>query len=78
MTGTNDRLSGSVEILIGELMNDDELRGSFLRNPRRTLRLAGDWGLPLTDSELDELRRPSVRFWDHVVEELESRLSKAA
>lgn len=78
MTGIEQHLSNSVGILIDELVNDDELRGSFLRNPARTLRQASDWGLPLSDSELFALGHPSQRLWDHVLEELEERLSAAA
>ena len=51
------------EILINELVADEEFRDSFLRNPRRALHLAGDWGLPLCeerDSRVDDERALAV------------------
>ena len=76
MTRTDHRLNDSLEILIAELTSDEELRDSFLRNPRRTMELASEWGLPLSDSELHALRAP--RLWNRVTEELEARFLAAA
>lgn len=73
---TDQHLNDTFEILVGELMTDDELRDSFLRDPERTL--AGDWALPLSESELQLLRVPANRLWDKVVDELEARLAAAA
>ena len=78
MTTTGQHLEQSFEILIHELMNDDELRDAFLRNPDRTLRFASDWGMPLSESELRSLRAPSFSLWDRVIDELEARLGVAA
>jgi hypothetical protein len=75
---SNSRASETFEILIGELMADEELRDSFLRDPDYTLRVAGDWALPLCESELAALRTPTFPFWDRVAEELAARLSAAA
>jgi hypothetical protein len=74
MTNTDYCINDSVEILIGELMTDEELREAFLRDPAKTLRRAGDWALPLCESELRFLRAPAYRRWEKVVEELEARL----
>ena len=76
MTRTDHHLTDSLEILIAELTTDEELRDSFLRNPGRTLLLASDWGLPLSDSELQSLRAP--RVWNKVAEALEARFLEAA
>jgi hypothetical protein len=75
---TNSQATESFEILIGELMADDELRAAFLRDPDHTLRVAGDWALPLCDSELQALRTPAYPVWDRVAEELAARLTAAA
>jgi hypothetical protein len=40
------------EIVIDHLVTDDEFRLFFLRNPRRALEAADEWGLPLCDSEI--------------------------
>jgi hypothetical protein len=74
----NSRVSETFEILIGELMADDELRDSFLRDPDYTLRVAGDWALPLSESEVQILRTSEYPFWDRVTEELAARLTSAA
>jgi len=66
------------EIFINELVSDEELRTSFLSSPRRTLELAGDWGLPLCDSEIRSLIAAEPSIWDRVAEELDSRLQAAA
>ena len=78
MTSRQQQWNDSIEILMGELMADDELRGAFLRNPQRTLDGAGDWGLPLSDSELRALQGAAHRVWETVVDELESQLAIAA
>lgn len=49
------------EILINELVADEEFRNSFLRNPHRALHLAGDWVLPLCESEIRALMTTSAR-----------------
>jgi hypothetical protein len=78
LRSTDQDLNDSLEILIGELVTDDELRDAFLRDPERTLRHANDWALPLSESEVQLLRVPSFRLWDKVAEALEGRLSAAA
>jgi hypothetical protein len=72
------QMERSVEILIDELTNDDELRLAFLRNPYRTLKSAGDWGLPLTDSELEALCAAPFPVWERVAEALDGELRLAA
>ena len=78
MTGMHNTPNDAFEILIGELMADEELRGSFLRNPSAMLELSAEWGLPLSDTELQSLLKPSYRSWNRIVDELEARLGVAA
>ena len=78
MTPINHDTSTGFEILVAELMADDELRDSFLRDPDGTLRLASDWAIPLCDSELHSLETSGYRLRDKVVEELEARFSAVA
>jgi hypothetical protein len=77
MTSTHPNREQSLEILIDELVTDEEFRESFLRNPRQTLNLVVDWGLPLSESEILSLVT-SRSLWDRLVEELDVRLQKAA
>jgi hypothetical protein len=66
----------SLDIFIDELMADDEFREAFLRNPRKTLMRATDWGLPLCESEVQSLISDR-RLWDRVVYALNTRLQAA-
>jgi hypothetical protein len=72
------RRQQSLEILIDHLIDDEELRDSFLRTPRQTLRLAADWGLPISDSEMQALIAADPAVWDQIADELDSRLQLAA
>jgi hypothetical protein len=74
MISTQSHIEASLEILLGELMTDDDLRDSFMRDPARTLRCACDWALPLTDSELQSLRAMADRLWERLAWQLEMRM----
>ena len=78
MTTTDANTQQSLDIFIDELVSDEELRDSFLRSPRKTLTLAGNWGLPLCESEILSLMASGQSFWVKVVEELDARLQEAA
>ena len=78
MMSTNRQFTDSLEVLMAELVTDAELLSSFLLDPERTLERASDWELPLSESELQALRRPAYRLRDRVAEELETRLLMAA
>jgi len=68
----------SLEIFIDHLIEDEELRDAFLRAPRQTLRLAVEWGLPLSESEMRALIAADPAVWDRIADELDSRLQLAA
>jgi len=68
----------TIAIFIDHLVADEEFRHDFLRNPRRTLRLADEWGLPLSDSEISALIATDSAVWERVAEELDDRLQQAA
>jgi hypothetical protein len=74
----NDTVQHSVDILLAELMADDEFCRAFLRDPDRTLKMASEWGVPLSDSELQSLCGPAHRVWELVADEFETRLAMAA
>lgn len=78
MTPNDGNRRQSLEIFIDELMADEELRDSFLRSPRKTLALAGEWGLPLSESEIHSLMATDPSVWNRVAEELGTRLQEAA
>ena len=68
----------SVEVLIGRLITDEEFRRAFQRDPRTTLRAAAEWGLELTEWELQALMAADHRMWDRFAEEIDARLQKAS
>ena len=68
----------SIEILIGKLATDEEFRAAFLRDPRRTLDEASEWGLALTEFEVRALLATNQSLWDRIADELDGRLQKAS
>ena len=78
MTINDANIEQTVDLFIYELQTDEELREAFFRNPWKTLRLAADWGLPLSDTEVMALLGVGHGFWDRVLEGLDDRLQDAA
>ena len=74
----HDDNNDALDIFIFELMADDELLQAFLSNPRRTVRRAADWGLPLSDSELRSLEPAAMRLWENLSEQIDVRFATAA
>lgn len=68
----------AIDIFIEQLLNDEELRDSFFRHPRQTLRMAGDWGLPLSDSEVAALLAVEPSLWNRIAAQLIDQLQPAA
>jgi hypothetical protein len=68
----------TVEMFIEELAADEEFREAFFRNPRKALRMANEWGLPFTDTEVMLLIATNPSVWDRVAENLDARLQQAA
>jgi len=68
----------ALNLFIDELVINEDFRDSFLRSPRRALRTAQEWGLPLADSEIQLLLDVKPGTWDRVAEELGWRLQAAA
>ncbi len=68
----------SVEILIGRLVTDEELRRRFVAAPRATIRLEQRRGLELTAAEVDALLASPVALWESLAAALDPRLQKAS
>jgi hypothetical protein len=68
----------SVEILIGCLVTDEDLRRSFIQEPRETLGILEQRGLVLTEAEVDALLASPVRLWERLAVLLDPRLQKAS
>ncbi len=68
----------SIEILVGRLVTDEELRQRFVAAPRETLRLAQQLGLELTAAEVEAVLASPVALWDRLAAVLDPRLQKAS
>jgi hypothetical protein len=68
----------SIEILVGRLVTDEELRHQFIADPRETIRLAQQSGLVLTATEIDALLASPVALWERLAALLDPRLQKAS
>ena len=70
-------MNQTFDIFIDQLVEDEELRHAFIRSPRKTLGMADDWAMPLSDSEISSLIAIEPSLWDRVAEELIDRLQAA-
>lgn len=68
----------SIEILIGRLVTDEELRERFVVAPLETLRFEQQQGLELTAAELDALLASPLSLWTRLAALLDERLQKAS
>ncbi len=67
-----------VEMLIGRLVTDEDLRRRFVAEPRETIRLEQLRGLELTLTEIDALLASPVALWEPLAAALDPRLQKAS
>jgi len=68
----------TIEIMIDQLVEDEEFRQLFLANPWKLMREADEWGLPLSDSEIQALLSTAPAVWDEIASGVCSRLQAAA
>jgi hypothetical protein len=68
----------NVEILLGRLLTDEELRRSFTRAPFETLTEFSEQGWELTRGEIDALVETDVHLWSRVAAKLPSRLQRCS
>ncbi len=68
----------NVELLIGRLLTDEELREQFTRAPFETLTGYCQQGWELTRGEMDALVQTDVRFWGLAATRLPSRLQRSS
>ena len=67
-----------VELLIGRLLTDDDLRDEFTRAPFQTLAVYCQQGWDLSRGEIDAFMQTDVRFWTTTAEQLPSRLRRSS
>ena len=67
-----------VELLIGRLVTDEDLRRQFGRAPFETLAALSDQGWELTRGEIDALVETDAQLWTRVAAKLPSRLQRCS
>lgn len=68
----------NVELLIGRLLTDEELRHRFSQAPFETLAALADQGWELTRGEIDALVETDAHLWGRVAAKLPSRLQRCS
>jgi hypothetical protein len=68
----------SVEILLGRLVTDEEIRHRFRSDPEAVFAEARTLGLELTEVEIDALRALDLRAVDRLARALDPRIQKVS
>lgn len=68
----------SVEILLGKLVTDEEVRQRFRVDPQEIFGVARAQGLELSAVEIDALQALDVRALDRLARALDPRIQKAS
>lgn len=66
----------TVQLIIGQLLTDEELRADFLARPMETLTSLRERGFELTNVELDALLSTDPRLWAVGAEWIDGRLQR--
>jgi hypothetical protein len=66
----------NVELLIGRLLTDDELRGQFVRDPRQVIEEFMRQGWELTPGECEALASTDTKAWADMAARIPSRLRR--
>ena len=68
----------TVQLLIGQIVTDEELRRRFVERPAETLTALCDQGVELTKFEIDALVRTDKNVWDATARRLHPRLQRCS
>ena len=66
----------TVQLIIGQILTDEELRSDFLERPLAMLMSLRDRGFELTDTEMDALMETDRRLWRWGAQRIDSRLQR--
>ncbi len=67
-----------VQLIIGRLLTDEELRQEFLERPRETLAALRQQGFELTPWEIDALVDTDPELWAAVAPLIDARLQRCS
>jgi hypothetical protein len=68
----------TVQLLIGQLVTDEELRLRFVQEPEETLAWLCEQGIDLTPCEVDALADTDARVWDAMAARIDPRLQRCS
>ena len=68
----------TVQLLIGQIVTDEELRRRFVEQPVETLTALCDQGVDLTNNEIDALVRTDKRLWEATAKRIHPRLQRCS
>jgi len=68
----------TVQLVIGWLLTDEDLRRRFVERPRETLAEVRDQGYELSMDELDALARSDPRAWPSMARRIHPRLQRCS
>ena len=66
----------TVQLLIGQIVTDEELRLRFVRQPLETLTALRDQGIDLTTSEMEALLETDRQLWNSAAARIHPRLQR--
>ncbi|HWW82806.1 MAG TPA: Os1348 family NHLP clan protein [Vicinamibacterales bacterium] len=66
----------TVQLIIGQILTDEELRARFLDGPVEMLSSLRDMGFDLTNAEIDALAQTDRRLWTWGVDWIDGRLQR--
>ena len=66
----------TVQLIIGQILTDEEVRSDFLEGPIETLRSLRERGVELTNVEIDALVQTDRRLWLIGAEWVDARLQR--
>jgi hypothetical protein len=68
----------TVQLVIGRLVTDEELRLRFVERPRETLAALRDQGFELSEDEIDALTRSDADMWPAMARRIHPRLQRCS
>ena len=68
----------TVQLIIGRILTDDELRSRFVRQPGETLTALRDQGFELSTCEVEALVRTDRRLWNDASSRIDPSLQRCS
>lgn len=68
----------NVEILIGRLLTDEDMRRRFMRKPSRAIEDFCRQGWELSEGEIEALRGTDATMWSELAARIPSRLQRCS